>query len=232
MMGEQETTVSVTCPHCGDVSQHAPDHVLSRFTCGACDKAFSPHQTTDLLASLIGEDEAAKARADRSAEETAPEWPAVISPATAPNEVERMARGAAGCQCGAPPGAICKRPDCLMLPGATMAVPVKLLREAHAVMRQCGWQLAPAVEDGGDGVLALAAAQVEEAFGDLLKAPGAQRPEWLRDQEAAAFREMGPYLDRLQALGRRLGWPLGSPLVRLAVEQLEGDHREAGRTLN
>ena len=52
----------------------------------------------------------------------------------------------------------------------TIPVPVKLLREAHAVMRQCGWQLAPAADDGSDGVLALAAAEIEEAFGDLLKA--------------------------------------------------------------
>lgn len=50
-----------------------------------------------------------------------------------------------------------------------MPVPVKLLREAHAVMRQCGWQLAPAVDDDSDGVLALAAAEIEKAFGDLLK---------------------------------------------------------------
>ncbi len=51
----------------------------------------------------------------------------------------------------------------------TISVPAKLLREAHAVMRQCGWQLAPGSDDGSDGVLALAAAEVEEAFGDLLK---------------------------------------------------------------
>lgn len=49
-------------------------------------------------------------------------------------------------------------------------VPLKLLREAHAVMRACGWQLAPASDDGSDGVLALAAAEIEEAFRDLLKA--------------------------------------------------------------
>lgn len=54
-------------------------------------------------------------------------------------------------------------------PEMTISVPVKLLREAHAVMRQCGWQLAPAVDDDSDGVLALAAAEIEEAFGDLLK---------------------------------------------------------------
>lgn len=62
-------------------------------------------------------------------------------------------------------------------------------------------------------------------------------PETIRtvhqiEQEAAAFREMGPYLDRLQELSRRLGWPLGEPLIRLAVEQLERDHRSAGRSLN
>lgn len=52
--------------------------------------------------------------------------------------------------------------------GRMIPVPKKLLREAHAVMRQCGWQWAPAVDDGSDGVLALAAAEVEEAFGNLL----------------------------------------------------------------
>lgn len=51
----------------------------------------------------------------------------------------------------------------------TIPVPVKLLLEAHAVMRQCGWQLAPATDDGSDSVLAQAAAEIEGAFGDLLK---------------------------------------------------------------
>lgn len=52
------------------------------------------------------------------------------------------------------------------------------------------------------------------------------------EQEAAAFRETAPYLDRLQDLGRRLGWPLGQLLIKSAVEQLERDHRSVGRSLN
>lgn len=54
-------------------------------------------------------------------------------------------------------------------PGATIPVPVKLLREAHACMRECGWQLAPAVDDGSDGVLQAAVADVEDRFRILLE---------------------------------------------------------------
>jgi hypothetical protein len=43
-----------------------------------------------------------------------------------------------------------------------------LMRQAHAVMRQCGWQLAPGAEADGDGVLELATAEIEEAFGTFL----------------------------------------------------------------
>lgn len=55
----------------------------------------------------------------------------------------------------------------------TVAVPLKLLREAHAVMRACGWQLAPASDQSDDPTLALAAAEIEEAFGKLLGAASA-----------------------------------------------------------
>jgi hypothetical protein len=51
----------------------------------------------------------------------------------------------------------------------TIPVSLKLLREAHAVMRACGWQLAPASDESDDPTLALAAAEIEEAFRDLLK---------------------------------------------------------------
>jgi hypothetical protein len=50
----------------------------------------------------------------------------------------------------------------------TVPVPLKLLREAHAVMRACGWQLAPASDASEDPTLALAAAEIEGAFRDLL----------------------------------------------------------------
>ncbi len=54
-------------------------------------------------------------------------------------------------------------------PSATISVPVKLLREAHACMRECGWQLAPAADDGSDGVLQAAVADVEDRFRTLLE---------------------------------------------------------------
>jgi hypothetical protein len=50
----------------------------------------------------------------------------------------------------------------------TIPVSLKLLREAHAVMRACGWQLAPASDESDDPTLALAAAEIEGAFQDLL----------------------------------------------------------------
>lgn len=43
-------------------------------------------------------------------------------------------------------------------------VPVKTIREAHAVMRECGWQLAPASVTSGDGVLEAACAEIEDKF--------------------------------------------------------------------
>lgn len=52
----------------------------------------------------------------------------------------------------------------------TVTVPLKFLREAHAVMRECGWQLAPASEGASrDGVLELAAAQIVGELGDILE---------------------------------------------------------------
>lgn len=50
------------------------------------------------------------------------------------------------------------------------------------------------------------------------------RPPGLVEQEAAAYREIAPYISRLQSLSQRLGWPLGQLLLRSAVEQLERDH--------
>ena len=54
-------------------------------------------------------------------------------------------------------------------PAEFICIPIKLLGEAHAVMRACGWQLAPASEMEGDGVLQLAAAEVEAAFAALVE---------------------------------------------------------------
>lgn len=63
--------------------------------------------------------------------------------------------------------------------GEMVAVPRKLLTEAHACMRTCGWQLAPAAEQGtdDDGVLALAVADIEAQFGELLAAAQPRRDE-------------------------------------------------------
>ena len=53
-------------------------------------------------------------------------------------------------------------------PPVMVQMPLKLLQEAHAVMRACGWQLAPAADNSEDPTLALAAAEIEEAFGEML----------------------------------------------------------------
>lgn len=50
----------------------------------------------------------------------------------------------------------------------TLTVPFKLIKEAHAVMRACGWKLAPAAATSDDGVLEAAAAEIEEAFAELI----------------------------------------------------------------
>lgn len=59
--------------------------------------------------------------------------------------------------------------DALRVAGFTV-VPVKLLSEAHAVMRACSWQLAPGSETQSDGVLEAAAAEIEDKFRDLIDA--------------------------------------------------------------
>lgn len=51
-----------------------------------------------------------------------------------------------------------------------VVVPRKLLAEAHACMRECGWHLAPASAPEGDGVLNLAVAEIEAQVGALLAA--------------------------------------------------------------
>lgn len=40
-------------------------------------------------------------------------------------------------------------------------------------------------------------------------------------EQAAAYREMGPLLDRLHKLSSRRGWPLGRNILQCAVEELE-----------
>jgi hypothetical protein len=46
-------------------------------------------------------------------------------------------------------------------------------------------------------------------------------PLRLLRQQAEAFREIAPWLSRLQKLGHRLRWPLGVSLMKNAVEHLE-----------
>jgi hypothetical protein len=50
-----------------------------------------------------------------------------------------------------------------------VAAPRKLLQEAHAVMRECGWHLAVGNATSGDGVIEAAAAEIEARFGALLE---------------------------------------------------------------
>lgn len=49
-----------------------------------------------------------------------------------------------------------------------VVVPRKLLRKAHACMRESGWHLAMAADVHGDGVLQAAVSEVEEGFATLL----------------------------------------------------------------
>lgn len=42
-----------------------------------------------------------------------------------------------------------------------------LMRRAHAVMRECGWQLAISAEPAGDGILEAACTEIEADFADL-----------------------------------------------------------------
>ena len=70
----------------------------------------------------------------------------------------------------------------------TIPAPVKLLREAHACMRACGWHLAPASDDGSDGVLAAAVADIEERMARLL-AEEPRCPRGCPDGECHTFGE-------------------------------------------
>ena len=40
-------------------------------------------------------------------------------------------------------------------------------------------------------------------------------------EQAAAYRELAPLLDRLHKLSSRRGWPLGRNILQCAVEELE-----------
>jgi hypothetical protein len=55
--------------------------------------------------------------------------------------------------------------------GEGVFVSRKLIGEAHAVMRACGWHLAPGSELQSDGVIEAAAAEIEEQFCGLLSTP-------------------------------------------------------------
>jgi hypothetical protein len=56
-----------------------------------------------------------------------------------------------------------------LLPEEFVVAQRKLLRAAHACMRETGWQLAPAyAARGSDGVLDAACAEVVEQVGELL----------------------------------------------------------------
>jgi hypothetical protein len=40
-------------------------------------------------------------------------------------------------------------------------------------------------------------------------------------EQAAAYRELAPLLDRLHRISARRGWPLGRNILQCAVEELE-----------
>ena len=71
----------------------------------------------------------------------------------------------------------------------------KLLTEAHACMRACGWQLATAGDPQSDGVLEAACSDVEERMGEYLSAPDP------RDATIAALRAE---VERLVKAGRAM----------------------------
>lgn len=62
-------------------------------------------------------------------------------------------------------------PDVPRFLGRMVSVPEKLLSEAHACMRACGWQLAPA-DPETDPVLGLAVAEIERQVGEILAKAG------------------------------------------------------------
>lgn len=50
---------------------------------------------------------------------------------------------------------------------------IRVIRLAYQVMRECGWQLVPAcAAEGSDGIIEAACAEIEEEFGDMLRADG------------------------------------------------------------
>lgn len=55
---------------------------------------------------------------------------------------------------------------------ARVAELIGLMRKAHAVMRECGWQLAASAEPNGDGVLELACTEIEADFAAAIRAKG------------------------------------------------------------
>lgn len=75
------------------------------------------------------------------------------------------------------------------------------------------------------GTIAGQQAQIARMMSELLDARSAIGTQMeiiagLQEQ-AAVYREMGPLLDRLHALTRRRGWPLGQNILKCAVEELE-----------
>lgn len=66
----------------------------------------------------------------------------------------------------------CAERDALRAENARL---IRLIRLAHPVMRECGWQLAPAcAAEGSDGILEAACAEIEEEFGDMLRTDGGE----------------------------------------------------------
>lgn len=51
---------------------------------------------------------------------------------------------------------------------AKLAKAVGAMAKAHAIMRECGWHLAPAAEPESDGVLELAVCEIEAEFEETL----------------------------------------------------------------
>jgi hypothetical protein len=99
----------------------------------------------------------------------------------------------------------------------------KLLTEAHACMRACGWQLATAGDPQSDGVLEAACSDVEERMGEYLSAPDP------RDATIAALRAEVERKDK--ALRGLLDWagPIAGDNQDLKAAKIEVDTCEAAR---
>ncbi len=76
-----------------------------------------------------------------------------------------------------------------LLDGSLVPIPLKLIIEAHACMRACGWHVAPASPVSTDGVLEAAVVEIEAQFAVLVAAHAAATPDTHGGSDAAYHQE-------------------------------------------